>query len=161
MSRLSCLGCVSLSCVLVQVVPRVFVCAWVSCFGFAFSRFATDLSAGLSESARCALGRQGARCSRRLLLSTGVICVLMLRVCCVELAWVDLGWFGLSCWVVVFSCACEWMCLLKLCSRVALRSVFFVQERGHERPKVRGCRDARAAFLAGLCACVCVSACVM
>ena len=68
--------------------------------GFAFSIFATDLGAGLSESAQCALGRQGARRSRRLLLSTGVICVLMLRVRWVELVWVDSGWFGLSRWVV-------------------------------------------------------------
>ena len=100
LGRLSCLGCVCLSCVLVRVVPRDFVCACVSCFGFAFSRFATDLTVGLSESARCALGRQGARRSRRLLLSTGVICELMLRVRWVELAWVGSSLFGLSCWVV-------------------------------------------------------------
>ena len=31
-----------------------FVCAWVSCFGFAFARFAADLAADMSESARCA-----------------------------------------------------------------------------------------------------------
>ena len=55
----------------------------------------------------------------------------------------------------------SWMCVFKLCSRVALCSLFFVRERGHERPIVQGCRDARAVFLAGLCACVCVSACVM
>ena len=66
--------CVGLVCAL------CFVCAWVSCFGFAFSRFAADLGAGLSESTRCALGRQKARRSRLLLLSTGVICVLV-RVC--------------------------------------------------------------------------------
>ena len=39
-----------------------------------------DLGTGVSESTRCALGRQKARRSRRLLLSTGVICVLV-RVC--------------------------------------------------------------------------------
>ena len=66
--------CVGLGCALCVV------CAWVSCFGVAFSRFAADLGAGLSESARCALGRQKARRSRLLLLSTGVIYVLV-RVC--------------------------------------------------------------------------------
>ena len=66
--------CVGLGCVL------CFVCVWVSCFSFAFSRFAAGLGAGLSESARCALGWQTARRSRLLLLSTGVIYVLV-RVC--------------------------------------------------------------------------------
>ena len=44
------------------------------------SGFAADLGAGVSGSARCALEAAKARRSRRLLLSTGVICVLMLRV---------------------------------------------------------------------------------
>ena len=39
------------------------------------------------------------RRSRRFLLSTGVICVLMLHVSWVELVWVGSDWFGLSCWV--------------------------------------------------------------
>ena len=58
---------------------------------------------------------------------------------------------------------CPFVCcrVYTFVSCVALCSLFFARERGHERPKVRGCRDARAAFLAGLCACVCVSACVM
>ena len=58
---------------------------------------------------------------------------------------------------------CPFVCcrVYAFVSCVALCSLFFVRERGHERPIVRGCRDARAAFLVGLCACVCVSACVM
>ena len=39
-----------------------------------------DLGTGVSESTLCALGRQKARSLRRLVLSTGVICVLV-RVC--------------------------------------------------------------------------------
>ena len=39
-----------------------------------------DLGTGVGESTRCALGRQKARRSRRLLLSADVICVLVLRV---------------------------------------------------------------------------------
>ena len=41
--------CVGLGC------ASCFVCTWVSCFGFAFARFAADLGAGVSESTRCAL----------------------------------------------------------------------------------------------------------
>ena len=50
------------------------------CLALRLSGSTADLSTGVSESTRCALGRQKARRSRRLLLSTGVICVLV-RVC--------------------------------------------------------------------------------
>ena len=59
-----------------------------------------DLSTGVSESTRCALERQKARRLRRLLLSTGVVCVSVLRVSWVGSVWVGSGWFGLGCWVV-------------------------------------------------------------
>ena len=58
------------------------------------------LSTGVSESTRCELGRPTTRRSRRLLLSAGVICVLMLCVIWVELVWVGSSWFRLSCWVI-------------------------------------------------------------
>ena len=48
-------------------------------------------------------GAANTRRLRRLLLSTGVICVLMLRLCWVELAWVGLGWFGFV-WVELLGC---------------------------------------------------------
>ena len=78
------------------------VCLSRGCFVSALrlSGSTADLGTGLSESARCALGWQKPRQSRRLLLSTGVICVFMLRVSWVELVWVGPGWFRLSCWVV-------------------------------------------------------------
>ena len=67
------------------------------CLALRLSGSTADLSTGVSESTRCALGRQKARRSRRPLLSTGVICVLMLRVSWVELVWVGFGlvWVGL------------------------------------------------------------------
>ena len=97
--------CVGLGC------ASSFVCAWVSCFGFAYDGFAADLGAGVSGSARCAFGggeRPGVRgcsCCRR---------TLSVCSCCVrwvELVWVGSGWFGLICWVVEFRVGAMCGCL--------------------------------------------------
>ena len=59
-----------------------FVCLSRGCFVSALRLPGSiaDPGTGMSESARCALGRQKARRPRRLLLSTGAICVLV-RMC--------------------------------------------------------------------------------
>ena len=102
------MGCFSHGCW--RLSPQLLVAGlWLRCVCFSrgcvvsalrLSGSTADLSTGVSESTRCELGRPTTRRSRRLLLSAGVICVLMLCVSWVELVWVGSGWFGLSCWVV-------------------------------------------------------------
>ena len=78
-----------------------FVCAWVSCFGFAFAGFAADLGAGVSGSARCALeAAKDPTFVAALVVDGRYLCAY---VACVGLSWfgrlvrVDLGWIvGLS-----------------------------------------------------------------